>query len=120
MAPLKLAEIAEKRYPIQRGSTSQQIIIQEMLRAAFIAGAEMDRWISVKEQYEKNRESEDASTRICAMCRALGYSEPYYGQMALHGVHHLIHWDDVETVAKWLIEKGFDIVKPLPSPPPNP
>jgi hypothetical protein len=46
-----------------------------------------------------------------SMSRALGFSGPYYGQQKLHGFNHLINFSDVETVARWLFENGYDIVK---------
>ena len=46
-----------------------------------------------------------------SMCRALGFSEPFYGQCALRGYSHLINFSDVESVAEWLFENGYDIVK---------
>lgn len=46
-----------------------------------------------------------------SMSRALGFEHPYNGQSSLGGYNHLINFSDVENVAAWLFDNGYDIVK---------
>lgn len=55
MTPLKLAEIAEERYPYHPIMTSHERNVQDHIRAAFIAGDQRDRWISVETELPKEQ-----------------------------------------------------------------
>ena len=67
--------------------------------------------VSCKSRFKHTSKLINGYNQMHSICRALGFSEPFYGQCKLNGYNHLINFGDVETVAKWLFENGYDIVK---------
>ena len=67
--------------------------------------------VSCRSRFKHTSKLIKGYNQLNSMSRALGFNEPYDGQQKLHGYSHLINFSDVETVAEWLFENGFDIVK---------
>lgn len=105
MAPLKLAEIAEKKYPYLTIPTVYEHLndydIKDGLRAAFIAGDQRDRWISIDEQSPTEKDADEWG-------RILGWDR----------ITRRVQYADYRDVIQ--MRMRFDFWQPLPSPPSNP
>lgn len=106
MTPLKLAEIAEEKYPmpsndIKDENTSLTLSdVVRIRRAAFIAGDQRDRWISIDEQPPTEKDSDEWG-------KILGWDR-------ITGRVQYAHWPDVVQM-----RMRFNLWQPLPSPPSN-
>lgn len=64
--------------------------------------------ISLKSIYNKLKTKNEYSP----LCKAMGYNEPYEGQIALGMNSHFMTFDDVTNTIKWLFGEGYDIILP--------
>lgn len=66
---------------------------------------------SVAERFTKSSALVFGYNQHDPIARALGFQRGYDIQQSLHRVSHLITASDVETVVKWLLNSGYDIIK---------
>lgn len=74
--------------------------------------SELPEEVSVKERLKILKKEANPHSAINAVCRALGFKEPYDCQQTMHGYNHLINFSDVEAVTEWMLEQGYDITVP--------
>ena len=66
---------------------------------------------SCLEKYKETSKLINGYSQLNSMPRALGFKNSYDITCAIHKYKHLFHSGDVEYVAKWLFENGYDIIK---------
>ena len=67
---------------------------------------------SLKRRYKKTSKLINGYDQTNSMERALGFSDPYHLQQAIHPMSNLINASDVVEVCYWLLDHGYDVKIP--------
>lgn len=66
---------------------------------------------SCLEKYKETSKLINGYSQMNSMPRALGFKEAYDITCAIHKYKSLFNASDVQNVAKWFFENGYDIIK---------
>jgi hypothetical protein len=66
---------------------------------------------SCLEKYKETSKLIDGYSQLNSMPRALGFENGYEINCAIHKYRHLFNASDIQNVAKWFFENGYDIIK---------